>query len=174
MFAFGAHVDIAPLGLGSPLYSRHVLEQELHTPLELYVGILPEGIPCISSCNFISYILLALLRFMPTPCFIFISHVAWACLNPSQADPFTYPLQLDHPLPGGDPLPSVLILRILPCIEHRYVPLLGTSFISPDTCLLLVVHYKALLFFFKLFNIWKSPKKFKKPKNPDGKWYYLW
>ena len=33
-------------------------------------------------------------------------------------------------LSGGDFPPSVDILHMYPCIEHRYVPLLGTSLFS--------------------------------------------
>ena len=52
-FAFGAHVDISPLGCGSPFLSPHVFEQETHTPLELYAGH-SDGIPLyMSSCNWI-------------------------------------------------------------------------------------------------------------------------
>ena len=36
-------------------------------------------------------------------------------------------------LPKGDFPPSVDILHTYPCIEHRYVPLLGTSLFSPMT-----------------------------------------
>ena len=58
---------------------------------------------------------------------------------------------------------------MLPCIEHRYVPLLGTSFTVPDTFLLLNNYYKALLFFFKLFKIYEKFQKTKKTKNMDKK-----
>ena len=79
---------------------------------------------------------------------------------------FIYPLQLDSLfLPRGDFPPSVSILHMYPCIEHRYVPLLGTSLFSHyDTRLLLVCNYKAILFFFKLFKYLKKSKKIKKPK----------
>ena len=62
-----------------------------------------------------------------------------------------------------------------PCIEHRYVPLLGTSLFSlNDTRLLLVCNYKASLFFFQAFQITEKDQKNKKTKNPDKKRYYLW
>ena len=77
---------------------------------------------------------------------------------------FIYPLQLDSLLPGGDFPPSVDILHMYPCIEHRYVPLLGTSlFALNDTRLLLVCNYKASLFFFQAFQI--TEKDQKKSKN---------
>ena len=78
-------------------------------------------------------------------------------------------------LPGGDFPPSVDILHMYPCIEHRYVPLLGTSlFALNDTRLLLVCNYKASLFFFQAFQITKKDQKNKKTKKPDKKRYYLW
>ena len=89
---------------------------------------------------------------------------------------FIYPLQLDSLfLLGGDSPPSVTILHMHPCIEHRYVPLLGTSlFALNDTRLLLVCKYKASLFFFQAFQITKKDQKNQKTKNPDKKRYYLW
>ena len=86
--------------------------------------------------------LLALSSFMLAPRFRVISHIAPARLNPSEVEPFMYPLHLDHPLLGGDLPQSVIILHILPCIEHRYVPLLETSFIAHASRLLLTMYYK--------------------------------
>ena len=84
---------------------------------------------------------------------------------------FIYPLQLDSLfLPGGDFPLSVAILHMYPCIEHRYVPLLGTSlFAHYDTYILLVCNYKAVLFFFKLFKYLKKSKKIKNQKARQGK-----
>ena len=77
---------------------------------------------------------------------------------------FIYPLQLDSLfLPGGDFPLSVAILHMYPCIENRYVPLLGTSFFAHyDSHILLVCNYKAVLLFFKLFKYLKKSKKIKK------------
>ena len=74
-------------------------------------------------------------------------------------------------LPGGDFPPSVDILHMYACIEHRYVPLLGTSLLSlNDTHLLLVCNYKASLFFFQDFQITeKVKKKSKNQKAGQGK-----
>ena len=66
------------------------------------------------------------------------------------------------PLPGGDLPTSVITLHMLPFIEHRYVPLLGTSLHVPDTRLLLDMYYKELLFFFNLFKISEKVQKIKK------------
>ena len=71
------------------------------------------------------------------------------------------------PHPRGNIPPSVLIMHVLPCIEHRHVPLLGTSFLAPDTCLLLDLYYKALLNFFKVFKI--SEKVAKNKKNQKSR-----
>ena len=51
--AFGAHADISPLGCGSPFYSRHVFEQEIHNPIEIYAGLSPVTPFYMSSCNYI-------------------------------------------------------------------------------------------------------------------------
>ena len=69
---------------------------------------------------------------------------------------------------------SVLILHMLPCIEHRYVPLLETSFLAPDTRLLLSMYYKALLFFFQAFQITEKFQKNQKTKKSDKERCYLW
>ena len=80
---------------------------------------------------------------------------------------FVYPLQLDSLfLPGGDFPLSVTILHMCPCIEHRYVLLLGTSLFAhwhsspPSLC-----NCKALLFFFKLFKIFEKVQKKSKNQN---------
>ena len=44
-----------------------------------------------------------------------------------------YTSQLVSLLSVGDFPPSVYILHMYPCIEHRYVPLLGTSLFSLRT-----------------------------------------
>ena len=82
-----------------------------------------------------------------------------------------YPSYLVSILLGGDFPPIVDILHMYPCIEHRYVPLLGTSLFSiNDTHLLLICNYKASLFFFQAFQITeKDQKKIKKPKSRTGK-----
>ena len=72
----------------------------------------------------------------------------------SHAEPFFYILRSLIPfLPGGDVPPSVDILHMYPCIENRYVPLLGTSFFAFVT---LVSSYsvtiKLFYSFFKLFK----------------------
>ena len=78
-------------------------------------------------------------------------------------------------LPGGDFPSSIDILHMYPCIEHRYVPLLGTSLFSlDDTRLLLVCNYKASLLFFQAFQITEKDQKNQKTKKSDKKRYYLW
>ena len=76
---------------------------------------------------------------------------------------------------GGDFPPSVDILHMYPCIEHRHVLLLGTSLFSlNDTHLLLVCNYKASLFFFQAFQITEKVQKNKETKKPDKERCYLW
>ena len=98
---------------------------------------------------------------MPAPLTLRFSHIARACLMSIHAEPFIYILRSLMPfLPGGDFPPSVNILHMYPCIEHRYVPLLGTSLFSlNDTRLLLVCNYKASLFFFQAFQITEKDQK---------------
>ena len=61
---------------------------------------------------------------------------------------------------GGDFPPSVDILHMCPCIEHRYVPLLGTSLFPPMTLVSFEsVTIKQFYSFSRFLNIWKSPKK---------------
>ena len=92
---------------------------------------------------------------MLAPLTLRFSHIDQACLMSSHADPFLYIFRSLIPfLSGGDFPPSVDILHMYPCIEHRYVPLIGTSlFALNDTRLLLVCDYKASLFFFQAFQI---------------------
>ena len=115
---------------------------------------------------------LVVLSFVPPPYFSFMSLISWACLNPSWVEPSIYPLQLDHPFTRRRPSSSVLLLHILPCIEHRYVPLLGTSLLSYDTRFLLILYYKQF-YYFSIFPIWKILKIKKKHKNLDEKLYYF-
>ena len=87
--------------------------------------------PSCQVVNALSWALPALLSFMPAPLTLRFNHIAWACLMSSHAEPFFYILHnLISLLPGGDFPPSVDILHMYPCIEHRYVPLLGTSLFS--------------------------------------------
>ena len=113
---------------------------------------------------------------MLAPLTLRFSHIARACLMSSHAEPFIYILRSLIPfLPGGDFPSSADILHMYPCIEHRYVPLLGTSlFALNDTRLLLVCNYKASLFFFQDFQITEKDQKNQKTKKPDKKRYYLW
>ena len=61
--------------------------------------------------------------------------------------------------------PSVAILHMCPCIEHRYVPLLGTSLFSPMTLVSSQsVTIKQFYYFSRFLNILKSPKNIKKQK----------
>ena len=122
--------------------------------------------PC-QVVNALSWAFPALLSFMMATLTLHFSHIARACLMSSHAEPLFISFAAWFPfLPGGDFPPSVDILHMYPCIEHRYVPLLGTSLFSLMT---LVSSYsvtiKQFYSFSSFLNIWKSPKKPKKPKS---------
>ena len=117
---------------------------------------------------------LSYLSFMRAPLTLRFSHIGRACLMSSHAEPFFFHHSLIPFLPGGDFPPSVNILHMYPCIEHRYVPLLGTSLFSlNDTHLLLVCNPKASLFFFQAFQITEKVQKNKKTKILDKERCYL-
>ena len=72
--------------------------------------------------------------------------------------------------PGGDFPLSVDILHMCPCIEHRHVPLLGTSLFAPMTLVSSQsVTIKQFYSFSRFLNICKSPKKSKNQKARQGK-----
>ena len=128
-----------------------------------FMLVVPPGIPCIYQVVIaFSWVFLSFLSFMPAPWLWVISHIARVCLMSNQAKPFyiSFP-PWSSPLLGGDLPPSFIILHMFPCIEHRYVPLLGASLTIPHTHLLLAMYYKALLFFFKISKYVKSWKRIK-------------
>ena len=111
----------------------HDISQEPHTPLDLLLACFPPD-SLMSSCNFII--------------------MSFACLTEPYAgfpnfeyQPYSPSLSHVQPcrdilyilcslipfLPGGDFPPSVAILHMYPCIDHRYVALIGTSLFSPMT-----------------------------------------
>ena len=89
---------------------------------------------------------------------------------------FVYTLQPNSLfLPGGDFPPSVAILHVCPCIEHRYVPLLGTSLFSLMTLVSSqYVTIKPFYSFSRFSKYLKKSKKNQKTKNTDKKRCYLW
>ena len=90
----------------------------------------------------------------------------------SQAKPFyIYIFSLiPHFLLGGDFPPSVVILHMFPCIEHRYLPLLGTSLFSPwHSYTPYFVTMKHFYSFSRFSKYLKKSQKIKKPKSWIGK-----
>ena len=162
LFAFGAHADVSPfLGCGSPLYSIAMTFSKSLILLLILCWPCPPGLPLYQVVNAFSWALPVLLSFMPAPLTLRFSLIARACLMSSHAEPFRISFAAWLALlPGGDLPPSVDILHMFPCIEHRYVPLLGTSlFALNDTRLLLVCNYKSSLFFFQAFQITEKDQK---------------
>ena len=105
--AFGAHADISPLYYGSPFSTAMSLRKSLILLLNFILAI-PTRIPCICQVVIsLSWVLLALLSLMLASLTLIISHIAWACLMSSQAEPFTYLLQLDHRVYQEETFPRV-------------------------------------------------------------------
>ena len=133
----------------------------------------PLGLPCICKVVIaLSWVLLSLLRLMLTSLTLIIGHIAWACLVSSQAEPFYISFAAWFPifLPGRDFPSSVVILHMFPCIENRYVPLLGTSLFSPwhssPPRFVTLKHFYSFSSFSKYL---KKSEKIKKPKIWTGK-----
>ena len=136
LLAFGAHAYSLSFRMWeSVVQYRHDILQQPHTPLDLLLAYFPQD-SLMSSCNCIIMSFACLIEiyasfpdieFQPySPIF---SHV-----QPCRA--ILYILCSLIPfLPGGDFPPSVDILHMYPCIEHRYVPLLGNNLFSPMTLL---------------------------------------
>ena len=115
----------------------------------------------------LSWVLIALLSLMSDSMNLIISYIAPTCLMSSHIEPFyiSFAAWFSIFLQGGDFPLSVFILHMCPCIENRYVPLLGTSLFSHLT---LVSSYSVTLkkfyYFWSFSNIWKSPKNLKNKK----------
>ena len=110
---------------------RHVFAQEPHTPLDFFASLCPQD-SLMSSCNYIIMSFSSLIEpYVGFPEFDYqpyspsLSHV-----QPSRAILHIFCSLIPHFLPGGDIPSSVIILHMFPYIEHRYVPLLGTSLFS--------------------------------------------
>ena len=126
--AFGAHADIFSLGCGSLLYSTTMTFHKSLILLLIFCWPISLRTPSCQVVNALSWAFPALLSLMPASLTLRFSHIAQACLMSSHAEPFYISFVAWFPfLPGGDFPSSVNILHMYPCIEHRYVPLLGTS-----------------------------------------------
>ena len=130
-FTFGAHADVSPFRVWESIVQYcHDIQQEPHTPLDLMLDYFPQE-SLMSSCECIIMSFSCLIELYPSfPDIVFqpyspsLSHV-----QPCRAIFYIFHSLISF-LPRGDFPPSVNILHMHPCIEHRYVPLLGTSFFS--------------------------------------------
>ena len=172
-FSFCSHADISPLGCGSPLYSTAMTLNKIFILLLNFMLVIPPGLPCICQVVIaLSWVLLTLLSLMSAFLTLIINHIAWACLMSNKAEPFYISFVAWFPicLPRGDFPLSVVILHMFPCIEHRYVPLLGTIFFAPwhlsPPRFVTIKHFYSFSNFSKYF---KKSKKIKKPKSQLGK-----
>ena len=131
LFAFGAHAVSPLLGLGVRCIVLPWHFARASYSSWSYAGLFPSGLPLCQVVNALSWAFPALLSFMPAPLTLRFSYIARACLISSHARAIFYILHSLIPfLPGEDFPPSVDILHMYPCIEHRYVPLLGISLFS--------------------------------------------
>ena len=154
LFSFGAHADIWSFRVWESIVQYcHDISQEPHTPLDLLLAYFPQD-SLMSSCECIIMSFSCLIElYAGSPDIAFqpyspsLSHV-----QPCRA--IFYILRSLIPfLPGGDFPPSVDILHMYPCIEHRYVPLLGTSLFAIMTFVSSqFVTIKLVYSFFKLFK----------------------
>ena len=154
LFAFGAHVDVFSFRVwDSVVQYYHDISQEPHAPLDLMLAYFPQD-SLMSSCECIimrfSYLIelyagspdISFQPYSPS-----LSHV-----QPCR-DIFYILHSLIPFLPRGDFPPSVDILHMYPCIEHRYVPLHGTSLFALMTLVSSqFVTIKLVYSFFKLFK----------------------
>ena len=111
----------------SPFQSRHVISQEPHNPLDLVAGLFPQD-SLMSSCNCIIMIFSCLIEpYVGFPDFEFQPYSSrFSHVQPCRSILYIFCI-LILSLSRGDFPPSVTILHMCPCIENRYVPLLGTS-----------------------------------------------
>ena len=129
-----------------------------------------ESLMSSSNCIIMSFSFLLIL--MSASLTLIISHIARACLMSIQVETFYISFVDWFPFFwGGDFPPSVIILHRCPCIEHRYVPLVGTSFFSPwhssPPRFVTIKHFYSFSSFSKYLK--KSKKKIKIPKSWIGK-----
>ena len=164
------------LGCGSPLYSTAMTFCKSRILLLILCWLISLRTPSCQVVNALSWVLFALLSFMLAPLTFRFSHIARACLMSSHAEPFYISFAAWFPIfTRGDFPPSVAILHMCPCIEHRYVLLLGTSFLVPWASspprFVTIKHFYSFSSFSKYL---KKSKKFKKPKNQKKKICYHW
>ena len=134
LFAFGSHADIWCLRVWESIVQYFdEISEEPHTPLDLLLAYFPQE-SLMSSCNCIIMSFVCLIELYAgfpdiefQPYSLSLSHV-------QLCKAILYILCSLIPfLPGGDFPLSVAILHVYPCIEHRYVLLLGTSLFVPMT-----------------------------------------
>ena len=172
-FAFGTHAEIFSLGCGSPLNSISMtLRKSFILLLIFFVGLFL-GTPLCQVVIALSWVFLALFSLMLASLTLIISYIARSYLMSSQVEPFYISFAAWFPifLPKGEFPLSVIILHMFPCLEHRYIPLLGTSLFSPwHSSPPIFVTIKHFYSFFKLFKIFEKVQKIiKKPKIWIGK-----
>ena len=131
--AFGSHANISPLDYGSPFSPTMSLRKSFILLLNFMLAISLRNPLYISSCDcifmsfgFLLEIYASSLTLIYLPYKLILSHV-----YPSRAFLYIFCILICHFLLGGDAPPSVVILHMFHCIEHRYVPLLGTSLFVP-------------------------------------------
>ena len=139
-FAFGAHVDIFPLGCGSPLYSIAMNLSKSFILLLTFMLAFSPGLPCIFQVLIaLSWVLLAFFILMLDSLTLIISHISQSCLMSSQAESFYISFATWFPIfhrEGTFPQVSLsctcfleLSIGMFRCLE--------LACLTPNTCLLL-------------------------------------
>ena len=134
LFAFGAHADGFSFRVWESVVQYcHDISQEPHTPLDLILAYFPQD-SLMSSCICIRMNFACLIELYAGFPEIALQPYSLSLSHAQPCRAILYILYNLIPfLPGGDFPPSVDILHMCPCIEHRYVPLLGTSLFAPMT-----------------------------------------
>ena len=88
LFAFGAHADVFSFRCGSSLYSTAMTFCKSLILLLILCWPCSPQTPLYQVVDALSWALPALLRFMSAHLTLRFSHIAWACLMSTHAEPF--------------------------------------------------------------------------------------
>ena len=164
---------ICSLGCGSPLYSISMtFRKSLILLLIFFWPISLRTLVC-QVVIALSWAFPVLLSLMSASLTLSFSHIAWACLMSSHAEPFYISFVAWSPFYREGIFPRVsLSYTCILALSIGMFHCLELVCCLYDTRLLLVCNYKAVLFFFKIFKYLKRSKK--KPKSRTRKDVIFW
>ena len=134
LFAFGAHANNLSFRVWESIVQyRHGISQEPYIPLDLFAGLFPHD-SLMSSCNCIIMSFACLIEpYIGFPNFQYQAYsLSLSHVQPRRAILYILCNLIPYFYQEGT-FPRVLLSYMCPCIEHRYVPLLGTSLFPPMT-----------------------------------------